>query len=268
LVRASGFRISTGFVGTPLICDALTSTGHAALAYRMLLQTACPSWLYPVTMGATTVWERWDSMRPDGSINAGEMTSFNHYALGAVADWLHRSVAGLAPAAPGYREILVEPRLTTALSSASARHTTPYGDAEVAWLRDDGFVDLRVLVPVGARARVLVPGDDEFTTVGHGSHEWRVPDPVAGDGAMAATIRDIVDNQDSWAAIVTELAAADLDEVAAAERLARYFDAPAEELPLLFTLEDYVPGALELRERLRSVIETVLDGRRALPVQS
>jgi hypothetical protein len=83
---------------------------------------------------------------------------------------------------------------------------------------------------------------------------------------MAATIRDIVDDQGSWAAIVTELAAADLDEVAAAERLARYFDAPVEELPLLFTLEDYVPGALELRERLRSVIESLVDGRRALPV--
>jgi len=84
LVRESGYHIRTGFVGTPLICNALCSTGHFVAAYRLLLQQECPSWLYPVTMGATTVWERWDSMLPDGSINPGEMTSFNHYALGAL----------------------------------------------------------------------------------------------------------------------------------------------------------------------------------------
>ena len=97
LVAESGYRISTGFAGTPYICDALTGTGHLDDAYRLLLQRECPSWLYPVTMGATTVWERWDSMLPDGSINPGEMTSFNHYALGAVADWMHRTIGGIAP---------------------------------------------------------------------------------------------------------------------------------------------------------------------------
>ncbi|MFJ8795149.1 family 78 glycoside hydrolase catalytic domain [Streptomyces sp. NPDC102462] len=86
LVRAAGYRIATGFVGTPIVCEALTATGHAAAASRLLTRTECPSWLYPVTMGATTVWERWDSMLEDGSINPGQMTSFNHYALGAVAD--------------------------------------------------------------------------------------------------------------------------------------------------------------------------------------
>ena len=110
LVRDSGYHIRTGFVGTPLMCDALSSTGHYRTAYRLLAQQECPSWLYPVTMGATTIWERWDSMLPDGSINPGEMTSFNHYALGAVADWMHRTVGGLAPAAPrGSRAIVVLP---------------------------------------------------------------------------------------------------------------------------------------------------------------
>ena len=97
----SGYRISTGFAGTPFITDALTPTGHLDDAYRLLLQRECPSWLYPVTMGATTVWERWDSMLPDGTINPGEMTSFNHYALGAVADWMHRTIGGIAPARTG-----------------------------------------------------------------------------------------------------------------------------------------------------------------------
>ena len=82
LVRERGYRIATGFVGTPLVTDALADAGHRYAAERLLLQTECPSWLYPVTMGATTVWERWDSLLPDGSVNPGEMTSFNHYALG------------------------------------------------------------------------------------------------------------------------------------------------------------------------------------------
>jgi alpha-L-rhamnosidase len=105
LVRGNGYRIATSFIGTPLICDALTSTGHIDAAYRLLMQTECPSWLYPVTQGATTIWERWDSLRPDGTLNPGGMTSFNHVALGSVAGWLHRVAAGLAPAAPGYKKI-------------------------------------------------------------------------------------------------------------------------------------------------------------------
>jgi alpha-L-rhamnosidase len=101
LVVENGYRVATGFAGTPYICDALALTGHLDHAYRLLLERECPSWLYSVTMGATTIWERWDSMLPDGSINPGQMTSFNHYALGAVADWMHRVVGGLAPRRAG-----------------------------------------------------------------------------------------------------------------------------------------------------------------------
>ncbi|MEJ3749427.1 family 78 glycoside hydrolase catalytic domain [Actinomycetes bacterium KLBMP 9797] len=176
LVRQEGFRIGTGFVGTPLVADALSAVGAADVAYRLLLQTECPSWLYPVTMGATTIWERWDSMLPDGTINPGEMTSFNHYALGAVADWLHRRVAGLAPAAPGYRELMVEPLPDPALTSASARHRTPYGDASVAWKRADGVLRVRVEVPVGATATVRLPGSPD-AHVSHGTHTFEVPIP-------------------------------------------------------------------------------------------
>ncbi len=110
LVAKSGHRISTGFAGTPFITDALTLTGHVDDAYQLLLQRECPSWLYPVTMGATTVWERWDSMLPDGTINPGDMTSFNHYALGAVADWMHRTIGGLSATEPGYAAVRVAPR--------------------------------------------------------------------------------------------------------------------------------------------------------------
>ena len=110
LVRESGHHIATGFAGTAYVLDALTETGHLDDAYQLLLQRECPSWLYPVTMGATTIWERWDSILPDGTVNPGEMTSFNHYALGAVADWMHRTIGGVRLAAPGCRRVRIAPR--------------------------------------------------------------------------------------------------------------------------------------------------------------
>jgi alpha-L-rhamnosidase len=174
LVHAGHYRIGTGFVGTPIIADALCSVGETQLAYRLLLETSCPSFLYPLTMGATTIWERWDSMLPDGSINPGEMTSFNHYALGAVADWLHRTVAGLAPGAPGYRRLIVAPRPGGDLTRAAAAHETPYGRASVAWELIEGSFMLDVVVPANCTASVFLPGSDEPVEVGSGRHEFRI----------------------------------------------------------------------------------------------
>src|SRR6185503_2435713 len=127
----------TGFACTPLICYALCDAGEVDAAYRLLMQRDCPSWLYPVTMGATTIWERWDSMLPDGSINGGEMTSFNHYALGAVADWMHRTIGGIAPLAPGYARVLVAPRPGGGLTSARSSLDTRHGVVEIEWRRED-----------------------------------------------------------------------------------------------------------------------------------
>ncbi|MEV6348768.1 glycoside hydrolase family 78 protein [Actinoplanes sp. NPDC051851] len=180
LVREAEFRIGTGFAGTPLVLDALTETGHLEEAYRLLLATGCPSWLYPVTMGATTIWERWDAMLPDGTINPGEMTSFNHYALGAVADWLHRTVAGLAPAEPGYRTIAVRPRPGGGLTHASARHLSPYGPITVAWQRTGATLEVTVEVPPGCTAIVELP-DRPAVTVGSGSHRFTAPHRAADD---------------------------------------------------------------------------------------
>ena len=134
--RRHAFHIATGFVGTPLVLDALVDTGHADVAGRLLLQTGCPSWLYPVTMGATTIWERWDSMLPDGSINPGEMTSFNHYAFGSVVDWLYRRLAGIAPAARAYRRIRFAPTPVAGLDHASATVDTPSGRIVGGWERE------------------------------------------------------------------------------------------------------------------------------------
>jgi alpha-L-rhamnosidase len=147
----------------------LTEAGYVDHAYRLLMQTECPSWLYPVTMGATTIWERWDSMLPDGRVNPDQMTSFNHYALGAVAEWLHRTVGGLAPAQPGYRTIDIRPRPGGGLTHALARHRTPYGIAESSWTLDADRFDLVVTVPQGTTARIVLPfGETSPVTVGPG----------------------------------------------------------------------------------------------------
>jgi alpha-L-rhamnosidase len=161
LAAEAQYRISTGFAGTPFITDALTSTGHLDVAYRLLMERSCPSWLYPVEMGATTVWERWDSMLPDGSINPGQMTSFNHYALGAVADWMHRVVGGVAPAEPGYASVLVAPQPGGGITAARTTLATPNGAVAVDWQVVDGRLHVAVDVPDGIEALVRLPGAPE-----------------------------------------------------------------------------------------------------------
>ncbi|BCW06055.1 family 78 glycoside hydrolase catalytic domain [Arthrobacter sp. NtRootA1] len=260
LVRVSGFRISTGFVGTPLVCDALTDAGEVDVAYRLLLQTGCPSWLYPVTMGATTVWERWDSLRPDGSVNPGGMTSFNHYALGAVADWLHRTVAGLAPAAPGYRKIIVQPRPTAALTSAAARHLTPYGEASVQWRRVGGKLILDVAVPVGTTAVVHVPGTTVPEVVPHGTHTWTAADPSPNiDEGNALTIRELLDRQPlTWSAVVdaaVETGIAPEGEAQTADKLARYLDEPVGNLGYALAPEPWISRSVPLREKVEQILK-------------
>lgn len=158
LIKQARYRISTGFAGTPFVTDALTLTGHLDDAYRLLLEEACPSWLYPVTMGATTVWERWDSMLPDGTINPGEMTSFNHYALGAVADWLHRVVGGVSPLAPGYAQLLIAPRPGGNLTEAETHLETRHGHVAVHWLLSSDTFTVETDLPEGVKGLLRLPG--------------------------------------------------------------------------------------------------------------
>lgn len=171
LVDEADYRIATGFIGTPVICDALSETGYADVAWRLLNQRECPSWLYPVTMGATTMWERWDSMLSDGRINPGEMTSFNHYALGSVADWMVRTIAGLSLAAPGWRSVLIRPQYCDRLDHASASHLSPYGMIGTSWTREGTTVSVSATIPEGVDVTVILP-DGTTHTAGPGTHLW------------------------------------------------------------------------------------------------
>ncbi|WP_326836847.1 family 78 glycoside hydrolase catalytic domain [Amycolatopsis rhabdoformis] len=243
LVRAYGYHIATGFVGTPIICDALTATGHVDTAARLLAQTESPSWLYPVTMGATTIWERWDSMLEDGSINPGQMTSFNHYALGAVADWLHRVVAGLAPLEPGYRRIRIAPTLLDFLDDASAWHETPYGRASSAWRRDGEVVRFDVEVPANTRARVRLPSGVEHE-VGSGSYTWteRHPRPRRSRAELGldSDLATIVDDREAYRAVLGAISAIDPDRAAAFRRTTRWTPGRSLRDPLSHTPLDVV----------------------------
>ena len=140
--------------------------------YRMLLQTRVPSWLYQVAQNGTTTWERWDSLLANGSVNSGEMTSFNHYAFGSVADWIHTVVGGIAPAEPGWRRIAVAPVPGSGVDSAKAKFLSPYGEVESEWSVDDGGFHLKVKVPPNTKADVTLPGGGKSVTVGSGVYEY------------------------------------------------------------------------------------------------
>ncbi len=182
LVRLGEGRIATGFLGTPLVLPALTRTGQVETAYRLLLNEQAPGWLYQVINGATTVWERWDAIKPGGVIHAGEMaaedaasmTSFNHYAYGAVGAWLYRSLAGIKPAKPGYRVIGFEPQPGGELDWAEASINTPYGRSAIRWERRADELAVRIEVPPGATGKFVSPlgwgeGTIEFSS---GFHEF------------------------------------------------------------------------------------------------
>jgi alpha-L-rhamnosidase len=175
LVADNGFHISTGFAGTPYICDALTATGYVDHAYGLLLERTCPSWLYPVAMGATTIWERWDSMLPDGSINPGEMTSFNHYAFGAVADWIHRTVGGVAPGAPGYSRVVIAPRPGGGITWANTTLDTPHGRVAVRWTIEAQDLMLDIDLPVGVEGHLDLEGAGPVRVTGSSQHRHPLP---------------------------------------------------------------------------------------------
>lgn len=153
-------HITTGFLGTPLISLTLTDWGRNDLAYMLLNRKQYPSWLYPVTMGATTIWERWDGQKPDSTFQTPGMNSFNHYAYGAIGKWLYQVVAGIGidEARPGYKHIIIKPRPGGGLSSAEATHESMYGTIRSGWKLEGETLTMEVEVPVNTSATIYIPG--------------------------------------------------------------------------------------------------------------
>ena len=170
LVEKSDYCIGTGFPGTPYILFALADNGRADVAYQMLMNTKCPSWLYEVRVGATTIWERWDGLDENGVCPIGDdgtdtMISYNHYASGAVGDFLYRRVAGIEPLEAGYKRFAVKPLLGGGLTWARGSVETPYGTASSAWQLENGSFTLNVEVPVGTGCTVTLPDGSVKTCV-------------------------------------------------------------------------------------------------------
>ncbi|MBB1645093.1 alpha-L-rhamnosidase [Sphingobacterium sp. UME9] len=171
-IRDYGNHLTTGFLGTPYICHVLTRFGHNDVAYDLLMQESYPSWLYPVKMGATTIWERWDGIKPDGSFQTPDMNSYNHYAYGAIGDWMYRTIAGINSAAdaPGYKSIVIAPKPGGKLTQASAELETVYGTVKSAWVLENNLLKLDVTVPANTRAKIVLV--DSSHEIGSGTYHF------------------------------------------------------------------------------------------------
>jgi alpha-L-rhamnosidase len=161
-IRERNNHLSTGFVGTPYINWVLSKTGHLDTAYALLKQPTWPSWLYSVTQGATTIWERWDGWTHDKGFQDPKMNSFNHYAYGAIGAWMYAVIGGidLDPEQPGYKHIIMHPRPGGGLTYATSELHSPYGLIRSAWTQEHDRVDWKVTVPVNATATIYVPAQD------------------------------------------------------------------------------------------------------------
>jgi alpha-L-rhamnosidase len=161
-IRERDNHLSTGFVGTPYINSVLSKMGHLDTAYDLLKQTTWPSWLYSVTQGATTIWERWDGWTHDKGFQDPSMNSFNHYAYGAVGAWMYSAVGGidLDPNQPGYKHIIMHTQPGGGLTSANAELHSMYGMIRSAWRQENGGFDWQITIPPNTTATVYVPAKD------------------------------------------------------------------------------------------------------------
>ncbi len=170
-IKDYNYHLTTGFLGTPYLCHVLSRFGYTSVAYRLLLQDTYPSWLYPVKRGATTIWERWDGIKPDSTFQTPGMNSYNHYSYGAIGDWMYRVVAGIDTYedGPGYRHSRLAPHPGGGLTSAAAGLETGYGKLSSGWqLKNDSLL-LDLTIPVNTRATVYIPAPEggRITEDGH-----------------------------------------------------------------------------------------------------
>jgi alpha-L-rhamnosidase len=170
-IKSYNNHLTTGFLGTPYLCHVLNRFGKTDVAYTLLMQETYPSWLYPVKMGATTIWERWGGIHPDSTFEPASMNSFNHYAYGAIGDWMYRVVAGLDTYddAPGYKHIKIQPHIGGGLSNASASLQTYYGKASSGWKLEGNKIIMDIEIPANTTATVFVPAPNKEAITENGN---------------------------------------------------------------------------------------------------
>lgn len=168
-------HLTTGFVGTPYICHVLSQNQRHDLAGKLLLQEDLPSWLYAVKQGATTIWERWDSMKPDGSFDESGMNSFNHYAYGSIGDWMYQRLAGIQLAKPAYKHSLLAPQFIKGITQAEASVETMYGKLACSWECTQGLITVNVTIPANTTATLHLPEKDNPIELGSGDYTYSYP---------------------------------------------------------------------------------------------
>ncbi len=191
-MRRDGYRIKCGFVGAPLICETLADHGLFDLAMHIFLQEKFPSWLHCVNLGATTIWERWNSVLDDGSISGTGMNSLNHYAYGSVANFAVRNIAGLTPTEPGYRRVRIAPQIDARLGSMNLHYRSASGTYVVRWdIAQDGALNLHVEIPFDCEAELVMPGSSESRILVAGSYDFT---DRSGDYGMLYTMDTMLDD--------------------------------------------------------------------------
>ncbi len=203
-IRADKNLLTTGFLGTPYLCPALSENGLNEYAYSLLLSTGRPSWLYAVERGATTIWERWNGIDENGDFGPVSMNSFNHYAYGSIAEWMYRYAAGLNPVegAPGFKKVRVEPMPNDQLTHARASVRTPYGMLSSGWKYENGRLTVEVEVPFNAEAEIILPYAETGVTENgravegarftRGSGVWRYEYAPKGDAIGRRIPKDVL----------------------------------------------------------------------------
>ena len=275
-LQKDGMHLRTGFVGTPFLCRVLAEHGYMDQAYTLFFQTDYPSWLYAVALGATTIWERWDSVQPDGSISNTDMNSLNHYAYGAIAQWLYSDVCGLKPETPGWKAFRIHPHPDARLPCVHCVYRSPMGRIESGWrMEQTGEITLRVRVPFHASAVLIVPNvaPDQIQgpvaaarhgardacirlTAGSYTFRYRPATPPRGTYSFGQTLREL--NQSPVARAYLEQALPALYQLPPGRE-------PNPEIPLRDALRAMHPRFLETLRRCAD-LTAVEQGLQALEI--
>ncbi len=208
-------KLQTGFLGTPILCGALSESGMNDLAYELLLNEDYPGWLYEVKMGATTVWERWNGLLPDGRISSTDMNSFNHYAFGAIVEWMYRYCAGIhpLPEAPGFKKILLKPEINYQLKSLQAEYESAAGTYRSAWnVLDENHVEFSFSIPFGCEARLVLPHTDmspQTLQAGEYHFSYQTDKPLRRTWSTHDTIEELLENPKTRAVLASTVPGSD-----------------------------------------------------------
>ena len=170
LIEKNNYCLDTGFLSILFLMDVLCDNGRSDIAYKLLFQTACPSWLYEVNAGATTIWESWGAILADGTVST---YSYNHYAFGCIGEWMYRHLGGLKALDPGYKKMLISPNFDSGLTSVALNEMTPFGNVAISWKLVDQTIMMHVEIPANTTAVIKLLDKDPLT-VGSGNYDYLV----------------------------------------------------------------------------------------------